>query len=85
MNEYLDQILDYTKIVSFIFSIIALYVSLKVYKLFYFREVQKKQLDLVLKLIKDFQEFDFVVSLMNYENGMSSGGIYFRWEYIFAG
>ncbi|KOF02250.1 hypothetical protein OB69_12495 [Roseivirga seohaensis subsp. aquiponti] len=72
MNEYLDQILDYTKIVSFIFSMVALYVSLKVYKLFYFREVQKKQLDLVLKLIKDFQEFDYVVSLMSYENGTSS-------------
>ncbi|MCT4697610.1 hypothetical protein [Tenacibaculum haliotis] len=72
MNEYLDQILDYTKIISFIFSIIALYVSLKIYKLFYFREVQKKQLDLVLKLIKDFQEFDFLVSLRNNENGSSS-------------
>jgi len=66
MNESLEYIFDFTKIVSFLFSIIALYISLKVYKIFHFREIQKKQLDLVLKLIKDFQEFDFNITLVNY-------------------
>ncbi|MDY0780231.1 hypothetical protein [Tenacibaculum sp. IB213877] len=65
MSEYLDYILDFIKIISFLFSVIALYISLKVYKLFYFREVRKKQLDLVLKLIKDFQEFEFLISFIH--------------------
>ena len=73
MNEYLDYIFDFTKIVSFLFSIIALYISVKVYKIFHFREVQKKQLDLVLKLIKDFQEFDFSITLVNYNEKNTYG------------
>ncbi|WP_338375580.1 hypothetical protein [uncultured Flavobacterium sp.] len=50
------------KIIPLLFSGLALWISIRVFFLFYRREIQKKQLDLVLKLIKNFQKCDINIS-----------------------
>ncbi len=54
------------KIVPLIFSATALLISIRVFSLFYRREIQKKQLELILDLIEKFQKCDISVSLANY-------------------
>ena len=54
------------KIIPLIFSAIALMISIRVFFIFYRREIQKKQLDLILEMIEKFQKCDISVSFVNY-------------------
>src|SRR5690554_2121920 len=53
-------------VVPLMFSAIALLISIRVFFLFHRREIQKKQLDLILKLIGNFQECNFGISHFYY-------------------
>ena len=54
------------QIISLILYVISLLIAIKIYSIFHIREIQKKQLELVLDLISNFQKSDYSIMQAQY-------------------